>query len=555
MKKLYTFALAAAVALTASAQTTLTQGTVATKASINELEGIAKKDLTVKNNNGTFKKIAEAAPLADDETWEDLGVAQFGDGWYMTRYGLSATTFKWPVKVQKSSKGEIYKFIDPYHSDVIKQLLASANKDFPFTNDSYDIIIDCTNPNFVSVNYATAFKVRGDVANGLGVTVDTEVKVNSLADYFKANGYSEALITNAGYNNTFAGGVINISTALFGFGNMAVTDAEYGFGDDTPTIIMLPGSSDYSLTVETEGCVTKASLNFVVEAGADIATVKYYAMGGGLYGNTDANFDYLESMNAFRALPQTNGAWSLTFTDPTDGDEATLFVAGYDAEGKRVAKAVDYYVVNLDNADDWKLLGKADFTEDMIGNLYTTSSVAWGTTTYKVDVEENINTPGLYRLVNPYTTSEWPHSSKSNSHNDGHNHYLMIDATNPDKVVIPKSYIGFDGGYGHEYLVSINLYEETDNAALYGKLANGTITMPAASVYDASLLDPDTYKVGTGAFKVVLPALDAVEGIEADGVEAAVEYFNMQGVRVANPAAGQLVIRKQGNTVSKVLVK
>ena len=35
---------------------------------------------------------------------------------------------------------------------------------------------------------------------------------------------------------------------------------------------------------------------------------------------------------------------------------------------------------------------------------------------------------------------------------------------------------------------------------------------------------------------------------------APVEYYNLQGVRVANPAPG-LYIRRQGNTATKVLVR
>ena len=48
-------------------------------------------------------------------------------------------------------------------------------------------------------------------------------------------------------------------------------------------------------------------------------------------------------------------------------------------------------------------------------------------------------------------------------------------------------------------------------------------------------------------------ATTGVEGVEADNNEA-VEYFNLQGVRVENPANG-LFIRRQGNKVTKVLVK
>jgi hypothetical protein len=39
-----------------------------------------------------------------------------------------------------------------------------------------------------------------------------------------------------------------------------------------------------------------------------------------------------------------------------------------------------------------------------------------------------------------------------------------------------------------------------------------------------------------------------------DNSNAPVEYFNLQGVRVANPTSG-LYIRRQGTTTAKVLVK
>lgn len=47
-----------------------------------------------------------------------------------------------------------------------------------------------------------------------------------------------------------------------------------------------------------------------------------------------------------------------------------------------------------------------------------------------------------------------------------------------------------------------------------------------------------------------------IDDITADGgSDAPVEYFNLQGIRVDNPAAGQVYIRRQGANVAKVLVK
>jgi hypothetical protein len=44
-----------------------------------------------------------------------------------------------------------------------------------------------------------------------------------------------------------------------------------------------------------------------------------------------------------------------------------------------------------------------------------------------------------------------------------------------------------------------------------------------------------------------------IEGVEADA-NAPVEYFNLQGIRIANPSRG-IYVKRQGSAVTKVLVK
>lgn len=59
----------------------------------------------------------------------------------------------------------------------------------------------------------------------------------------------------------------------------------------------------------------------------------------------------------------------------------------------------------------------------------------------------------------------------------------------------------------------------------------------------------------------LLPALylkdksDAINEVNVDNSNAPVEFFNLQGMRINEPAAGQIVIRRQGNQVSKIFVK
>ena len=75
-----------------------------------------------------------------------------------------------------------------------------------------------------------------------------------------------------------------------------------------------------------------------------------------------------------------------------------------------------------------------------------------------------------------------------------------------------------------------------DTVVVYGKLVdyNGTKEMSA------------------GNYIVLLNGVSGVENVAAEN--APVEYFNLQGVRVANPENG-LFIRRQGNTVSKVVIR
>lgn len=57
----------------------------------------------------------------------------------------------------------------------------------------------------------------------------------------------------------------------------------------------------------------------------------------------------------------------------------------------------------------------------------------------------------------------------------------------------------------------------------------------------------------TGISVVTLPHEGAQTGVESINVDNRVVYYNLQGMPVANPAAGQLLIRRQGNVTTKVV--
>jgi len=125
------------------------------------------------------------------------------------------------------------------------------------------------------------------------------------------------------------------------------------------------------------------------------------------------------------------------------------------------------------------------------------------------------------------------------------NFYLQsfIDDTNRSNTIVFPITVEqkTEGGYTYpvSHLTSVDAAIATDPSV---QQAKGT------SIFDLDfqLLEIDLLGNGEGS----------VEGIISDNyADAPVEYFNLQGVRVANPEAGQLVIKRQGSTVTKIVVR
>lgn len=501
--------------------------------------------------------VAQKAPVAaaDEETWTDFGTAKFHDGWVMTGFGIPPHLFSWDVPVKKSSRGEIYKLIDPWHQSTISLLFAAQQQPFPFTDAAYDIVIDCTNPDMVKMDYQPGVQFKAGYLDRL---LPVQISLNTMYGLMKANGKTDEEVAQMGYLSTFYGNVITLKGACVGQGNQTVDQAGSRFQYEAyNTTIELPGAKDFAFEAYvTDICMHQGANTVKFKKGADIATVKYCLYEGDRLGLADIYFDTLEDQNQFTAVDAAATEVAVTSSYEETGLVSVL-LAGYDNTGRRVAQTMCLYIQHADDSDQWKDLGEATFTEDLLGQVYTNSAnKPWGTTTYKVNVQENKSTKGLYRIVNPYRGA-WPHAS-NNKHESTHDYYLTIDATNSAQVYIPYSFVGFDSGddYGCDYLISANAYESNPNAALWGKLKDGVITLPAESVYDFTIYDPTPYPTGAGQFKLVLPTGSGIEGVMGDGdADAPVEYFNLQGQRILNPAAGQLVIRRQGGEVTKMVVR
>ena len=188
-----------------------------------------------------------------------------------------------------------------------------------------------------------------------------------------------------------------------------------------------------------------------------------------------------------------------------------------------------------------------------------------------VKVAKNNEDPSLILIENPYLqASGFPLTTCESG-------YIVLDITDPDFVlVLPGVYSGFSNGANRVYCMNLEAFyvykgysKEVIQASLKDQVTEWSTmkTVDGKSVIDipnCRFNYPDaldkmyTWNGRADAMKAKFTfasAIDAVEDITVADENAPVEYFNLQGVRVNEPAAGTLVIRRQGTKATKVFVK
>lgn len=166
------------------------------------------------------------------------------------------------------------------------------------------------------------------------------------------------------------------------------------------------------------------------------------------------------------------------------------------------------YTVSVGIPAPWKSLGVGYYREDFLTTFYSV-----GNQVYEVEIQENENTPGVYRLVNPYGEA-YPWNDPGDW-DDSQDWYLEIHAEDPTAVYIETQETGLDWGYGNVIVSSMAGYrmaqgytlEQVKELGYTGTLENGIITFPIQTLlicmpnYSSSLYYANT----NGMFAVALP--------------------------------------------------
>lgn len=142
----------------------------------------------------------------------------------------------------------------------------------------------------------------------------------------------------------------------------------------------------------------------------------------------------------------------------------------------------------------WVSIGMATYTDDILLPLFSYSPV-----TYQVEIQENQENPGIYRLVNPYGENYAKACAAAGIGIPDYSQetiYLTFSIADPNSVVFNKTNSGCDWGYG-----------EMSYACLqYGTYADGIVRFPTKGlvVYDN---DGGYYANKNGAFVIAFPGV------------------------------------------------
>jgi hypothetical protein len=225
----------------------------------------------------------------------------------------------------------------------------------------------------------------------------------------------------------------------------------------------------------------------------------------------------------------------------------------FDAEENPVdAYSTDFEFWVAGDSNPWQSLGYAKYTDDLVLPLFGNPAMS-----YYVEVLENKEQPGMFRLVDLYG-SEHPLYSYS-TYEEGS--YIEIDATDPDGVWFEGiQSTGMDvSGNGLMSLMSLGWYtvqttegatkEDAKEAGLLGVYADGVITFPANAVAVVIGNKMYTGQVTTGFHLDMTNLLDSIpQGAAAArapkaklGRIEAIEAFEMPVKRSAGKKSNELI--------------
>jgi hypothetical protein len=207
--------------------------------------------------------------------------------------------------------------------------------------------------------------------------------------------------------------------------------------------------------------------------------------------------------------------------------------------------------------------------------------------TVSVPCQANSKNEGEYRLVHPYAQYYNEYMSNVLDY-DPTCDYLTFNISDPAESYIEPTATGiyFYTSSGDYIMIAYGSTNQMDGGAAasedaWGTFADGVLSFDEVTIPSGATSEDEctgalsytqaTYDEESGEYTLpdwstliwspeVMKIETSIAGIknviaDTNDANAPVEYFNLQGMRVANPAAGQLLIQRQGSKATKVVIR
>lgn len=214
--------------------------------------------------------------------------------------------------------------------------------------------------------------------------------------------------------------------------------------------------------------------------------------------------------------------------------------------------------------DDWVSVGMGRMLDGFVWPVFETENPV----EQEVEIKRHKEVPGVYKVVDPFVAV-----SEKAKYFD-----MIIDARDYGFIRIDECDTGIetvDFGYMSILSVSSNYCNGVDPSfANYDAmveahpewadrnitLVNGKINIPKTSVllkFQSNPTGVTTHEKQFDCYIIMPDGFDTPVNyvLDDDDSDAPVEYFNLQGVRLEQPVAGQIIIVRQGSKVYKTIVR
>lgn len=323
---------------------------------------------------------------------------------------------------------------------------------------------------------------------GERVTASDEVVVSDVPSYDEDENYRRFPCK---YDPV--AGVFTLSLAYF------VTGGSFGEG---PEYFRLQGEQykDFSLSIgDAKSIIEKddrtATQKIDLVGGDDVVKFSYAVAEGVLSDSLVEDLAKKIADGTIESKVKKKGLMNLvTVTYPAPG-MYTVVAISQDAEGNYYGNYASR-TANFMYSKDWKSVGKAHYTEDLLAGLFSDVD----TCSYEVEVEQHITEPGRFRMKNPYEI--FAKDKDLGTVTNESDCYVEINATDPDGVYIPhgQSMNLTLGDYGDLLVSSIASYAYIDEGKTVaekkaegycGTFKDGVITFPSKEYDEDELLESD----------------------------------------------------------------